>query len=176
MTIEELVRLTDARGRHPKWRAKCPVHKSRSLTLAIYDDGDTIGLHCHGGCKKDDVLASWGLTWKDLKPSKAFLPPEQYREAMRKASMRKELDNLRRQYGLMIFMEALDSSKSPKYWQAAQKRVLADIGSLRCQLEPEKVITECYQAMMQKWADSNPVEAEKHAMERIAAASIAGLT
>lgn len=85
MTITKLVRTLNAKGHHPKWRAKCPVHRSRGLTLAIYaDKGGEIGVHCHAGCTKDDVLAGMGLTWKDLKPEREKVSPQAFREMQRK--------------------------------------------------------------------------------------------
>lgn len=84
MTIDALVRTLHARGRHPKWRAKCPAHKSRGLTLAIYADKDGIGVHCHAGCRKDDVLAALGLTWRDLRPEREWMSTEAFRAAQRK--------------------------------------------------------------------------------------------
>ena len=66
MTAEEMVKRFHAQGPSKgPWRAPCPVHKSRGLTLAIYDDGDRTSVHCHAGCSSDDVLAAVGLTWKD---------------------------------------------------------------------------------------------------------------
>jgi len=67
MQAEELARLFERPRREGKaWRARCPVHKGKSLTLAIYPDDDRVGLHCFAGCSKDDILAAVGLTWKDL--------------------------------------------------------------------------------------------------------------
>ena len=48
------------------WRAKCPVHKSRGMTLAIKAGRDRIHLTCHAGCHSDDVLATLGLKWQDM--------------------------------------------------------------------------------------------------------------
>ncbi len=90
MTPDELVRILEARGRYPRWRAKCPCHKSRALTLAVYVDDDGLGVHCFAGCSNDDVLGAVGLTWKDLKPRKDWLPPEEFKAAQRK----KEADEL----------------------------------------------------------------------------------
>lgn len=84
MTLAELVRTLNAKGRHPKWRAKCPAHRSRGFTLAIYADKDGIGLHCHAGCEKDDVLAAMGLTWKDLKADREWLSPEAFKAMKQK--------------------------------------------------------------------------------------------
>lgn len=84
MTISELVRTLHAKGRHPKWRAKCPSHRSRALTLAIYANKEGIGLHCHAGCPRDEVLAAMGLTWKDLRPQRDWLPPEAFKAMKQK--------------------------------------------------------------------------------------------
>lgn len=81
MNLPDLLRTLNAKGRHPKWRSKCPAHKSRGLTLAIYaDKGNEIGVHCHAGCTKDDVLAALGLTWKDLKPEREWITTEAFKE------------------------------------------------------------------------------------------------
>jgi len=67
MQAEGLAKLFDRSRREGKaWRARCPVHKGNSLTLAIYPDEDRVGLHCFAGCSKDDILAAVNLTWKDL--------------------------------------------------------------------------------------------------------------
>lgn len=47
------------------WRARCPVHKSKGLTLAVYADADRCSVYCHAGCASDDILKAVGLTWKD---------------------------------------------------------------------------------------------------------------
>lgn len=84
LTLPDLLRTLNAKGRHPKWRSKCPAHKSRGLTLAIYaDKGGEIGVHCHAGCTKDDVLAGLGLSWKDLKPEREKVSPQAFREMQR---------------------------------------------------------------------------------------------
>lgn len=92
MTVTELCRTLHARGRHPKWRARCPAHRSKGLTLAIYADKDGIGLHCHAGCDRDDVLAALGLTWKDLKTQRDWVPTEEFKAMRRK----EEADEKRR--------------------------------------------------------------------------------
>ena len=84
MNTDAILKAFNAKGRHPKWRAACPCHKSRSLTLAIYQDSDRVRVHCHAGCKNDDVLAAVGLTWKDLSPRPDRLSSEEYAAAKRK--------------------------------------------------------------------------------------------
>jgi hypothetical protein len=90
VTADELVRILNAKGRYPKWRARCPVHKSRGLTLAIRAEDDGTHVYCHAGCSDDDVLAAVGLSWKDLRTKKEWLPPEEFKALQRK----KEADEL----------------------------------------------------------------------------------
>lgn len=89
------------RGRGPArgpWRARCPVHKSRSLTLAIYADKDRASVHCHAGCTQDEVLASVGLTWKDMY-YQPWVKPDPKAEAERR---RKEAEQEARESALRI--------------------------------------------------------------------------
>ena len=61
-----LARLDGVQGGSGKWRARCPAHKSRGLSLAVADrDGSTL-LHCHAGCDVGSVLAAVGLGFRDL--------------------------------------------------------------------------------------------------------------
>jgi putative DNA primase/helicase len=44
--------------RSGKWvRCRCPVHSSRSASLALWDGPRGLSLHCHAGCPRDAVLA-----------------------------------------------------------------------------------------------------------------------
>ena len=82
MTTEALARMFDRPRREGKaWRARCPVHKGKSLTLAIYADDERSTVHCFAGCESDDVLAAVGLTWKDTLFAKR--DPKEWREAQR---------------------------------------------------------------------------------------------
>ena len=67
MTTDEVARYFHARrsGRD-RWRAKCPVHGSRSLTLAIYAGDNGTWLHCFYGCDEASILAAVGLEKKHL--------------------------------------------------------------------------------------------------------------
>lgn len=49
-----------------KWIARCPAHDDRNPSLSIKYDGNKILLYCFAGCTTNDVLASIGLTFKDL--------------------------------------------------------------------------------------------------------------
>lgn len=49
------------------WRAPCPSHRSRSLTLSISPSRDGGALvNCHAGCEPGDVVAAIGLEMRDL--------------------------------------------------------------------------------------------------------------
>jgi hypothetical protein len=39
------------------WRSQCPVHGSRSGTLALLDGEGGLVVHCHAGCNHQDILA-----------------------------------------------------------------------------------------------------------------------
>lgn len=84
MTISELARIFNARGSGKRIRARCPVHGGKSLTLALYDDGDKLGVNCFAGCSQDDVLAAVGLRWQDLRPERERLPPKEYAALLRR--------------------------------------------------------------------------------------------
>jgi hypothetical protein len=67
VTASEIASVFKARRFGRRYRAKCPIHKGRSLTLAIYSDEDRVGIHCFAGCRQDDILSVMGLSWKDLR-------------------------------------------------------------------------------------------------------------
>jgi hypothetical protein len=47
--------------------AQCPAHDDNHPSLAVGRKPDgTVGLHCFGPCKTEDVLAVLGLEWRDL--------------------------------------------------------------------------------------------------------------
>ena len=52
--------------------------------MAIYGDKDRVGLHCFAGCSKGDILASVGLTWRDILYKNEWLSDEAYKELQRK--------------------------------------------------------------------------------------------
>ena len=81
MQAEEIARLLGTRfGSRNKARAKCPVHKSRGLTLALKAGSERVSITCHAGCHSDDVLATLGLTWRDTLYRDTNLTPEQRKE------------------------------------------------------------------------------------------------
>lgn len=54
-------------GRGEKYRAKCPSHRSRGLTLQIVQGRTAPLVNCFAGCTYEEVLDSLGLKWGDLK-------------------------------------------------------------------------------------------------------------
>src|SRR5690606_34498859 len=64
---ELLNRLDGLRPSGPdQWRARCPAHGSRGLTLSVRDAGGTLLVRCFAGCSVADVLAAVGLELADL--------------------------------------------------------------------------------------------------------------
>lgn len=70
MTAAEFAaRVPGARPYGRGWRAPCPSHSSRSLTLSIApsrDDGTVV--HCFAGCEASAIVAALGLMMRDLAP------------------------------------------------------------------------------------------------------------
>ena len=67
--IDLVLSRLEAKGRSPKWMAKCPAHEDRSPSLSIkaLEDGRVL-IHCHAGCSAPDVMAAIGLSLSDLFP------------------------------------------------------------------------------------------------------------
>ncbi|WP_054684492.1 hypothetical protein [Rhodothermus marinus] len=57
------------RGIVARWKTRCPGHedKNPSLGIALTADGRVL-IHCFAGCTANHVLASIGLSWRDLAP------------------------------------------------------------------------------------------------------------
>lgn len=71
MSIDLLLgRLEGVRRTGPStWRARCPAHEGKSLTLSVRaGDDDRTLLHCFAGCELSEILAAAGLQVSDLFP------------------------------------------------------------------------------------------------------------
>jgi hypothetical protein len=69
MTLDELAdRFEGARQSGEHYRARCPVHGSRGLTLSLAEGEQGLVIHCFAGCDPAAVLASVGLRLDDLFP------------------------------------------------------------------------------------------------------------
>lgn len=61
-----------------QWTARCPSHADRLPSLSFrLSDGKPI-LYCHAGCSTEDVLASLGLSFRDLGGAEALKVIEEY--------------------------------------------------------------------------------------------------
>ena len=49
-----------------RWQAKCPNHDDRTASLSIEETDTEVLLHCHAGCKNEDILRILDLELKDL--------------------------------------------------------------------------------------------------------------
>ena len=65
--LRHLENLGPVRRLGKNWSARCPVHddKRPSLSVALGKDGRVL-LHCHAGCKFEDILDALGLEPRDL--------------------------------------------------------------------------------------------------------------
>ena len=64
-----LERLDRVERRNGYYTALCPAHDDRkpSLSISETDDGRAL-LHCHAGCKPENIVAELGLEMRDLFP------------------------------------------------------------------------------------------------------------
>jgi hypothetical protein len=71
--IERVTEALEAHDCRPKTNAegeisaRCPAHDDRvaSLSVGVGDDGRVL-LHCHTGCKPEEIVTALGLTWKEM--------------------------------------------------------------------------------------------------------------
>jgi hypothetical protein len=57
-----------------QWRARCPAHDSKGLTLSIAEaDSGAALVHCFAGCEPAAILAAVGLELSDLYPRENVL-------------------------------------------------------------------------------------------------------
>ena len=134
MTSAEVARILRAKrvGRG-KYMAKCPAHREKTGSLSISDMGaGCTRVHCFAGCAQADVLRAAGLTWRDLKPGGAVDP-----EIRGRLADEAKLEKLNRQFGLVLWLEAIEPERS-RYWQAAIRRILREIEPLYWKLMPDK--------------------------------------
>jgi len=61
-----LDRLDRVWGNGPKWRARCPVHNGRRLSLSIRETPDNVLIHCFAGCDLQSICAAIGVEQRDL--------------------------------------------------------------------------------------------------------------
>lgn len=66
-TSRILDRLEGVRQCGPdNWRARCPAHEGKSLTLSIRQHGNGAGLRCFAECSTGEILDAIGLSAAEL--------------------------------------------------------------------------------------------------------------
>ena len=113
MSSEDLARRFKARREGRNYRAKCPVHKSRGVSLGLYPKKDRTILVCYAGCLSDDILTSVGLSWKDAIYSDKFLTPSERKEWARKKSIEGLYHAEQRSQALKLWKASLDCKWKP---------------------------------------------------------------
>ena len=67
MTLDEFLgRLKGAKRNGDGWTALCPAHEDRNPSLSVHEHGGKVLVHCHAGCRTEDILSVLGLTMADL--------------------------------------------------------------------------------------------------------------
>lgn len=68
MDIKDFInRLDKAKETSPgQYMACCPAHNDKTPSLAVSEKDGNIVLHCHCGCKSEDVVTAMGLSMQDL--------------------------------------------------------------------------------------------------------------
>ena len=82
--VEVLDRVANVKRASPtRYRAKCPAHqneKSKNRSLVIFEnENGSVGLHCHAGGHRDDILKVMGLQPSDLFPHDEWIARQRYR-------------------------------------------------------------------------------------------------
>ena len=55
--LEKIVELTSAKETHyGGFVGHCPIHNDKKPSLSITDRGDMLLVHCHAGCRQEDVI------------------------------------------------------------------------------------------------------------------------
>lgn len=88
MTPVELLlsKLPNAKRQGKEWAARCPAHEDKRPSLSISEgEGGRALLHCHAGCKPEEIVAALGMTLADLMPAKAEPMPKRATKPTAKA-------------------------------------------------------------------------------------------
>lgn len=86
MTPLELItgRLDSVKGSNGNYRARCPAHEGRNLTLSIKERQDgKAQVTCYKGCTADEITAAVGLKTRDLYPESNLTPIQRKQYAKR---------------------------------------------------------------------------------------------
>lgn len=117
-----------------KWIALCPVHREKTPSLNIAEGKRAILVKCFGcGADGKQIAKALGISVSDLFYDKATL------QVRARTSLQEQRASLERQLGLVVWLGAVESGP---YWEAAEKRIRAELLAVRCRIEPEVVYRE----------------------------------
>ncbi len=105
MTPVELItgRLDGVKGSNGKYRARCPAHDGKNLTLSVKERGDgKAQLTCFKDCTADEIMAAIGLKTRDLYPESNLTPIQRKQYARRRTQA--DLDAALRHELLMLVL------------------------------------------------------------------------
>lgn len=89
-----LSKLPDAKRQGKEWAARCPAHEDKRPSLSITEgEGGRALLHCHAGCKPEEIVAALGIKLADLMPEAPAPTPATFPTAAEAVA------ELERQYG-----------------------------------------------------------------------------
>jgi len=66
MTAERIARECGGRHTGGGWIMRCPAHEDHDPSCSITDEGGKVLVHCHAGCRQEDVI--WALRERGLWP------------------------------------------------------------------------------------------------------------
>lgn len=116
------------------FRARCPVHGSRGLTLSVSQGRVGALITCFAGCEKNDVLAALGLSWDDAfdeprqRSSPAWRPSQIRRPA---TAISRLIEVVTRAVSIINLRTELEAAEPRKPLTAEQRIILAEEGCRR---------------------------------------------
>lgn len=67
MSVTEILNRLESVKKTPNgWQSRCPGHEDRKASLSIKNSDGKTALYCHAGCSNDAIVATMGLSLKDL--------------------------------------------------------------------------------------------------------------
>ena len=107
MTTTELARTFNARREGKNYRAKCPCHKSRSVSLGLYPKNHYTKITCYAGCETADVLACVGLRLKDVFYASRDFSSEALKAHLAKQRIEKAYQVEQRRQDMLMMLKAI---------------------------------------------------------------------
>lgn len=123
MTTNEFLPLLDHVKPTPRgWRARCPAHEGKSLSLSIREAEDgRILLHCFAGCPTPAVCKALNLPVREL-----FAPTQRSAAEIQHDREQRELKRLERERAQRVLAEAADAERKARRLIASAKDASID--------------------------------------------------